>query len=496
MAKRRSRKAAQRAAKEHPADDQEDLDLDGDIGDPEDGGSPEEFTGRLLVSVLDDSDDAIAKAESVVQSMCGVSHGCRSSDYDVESGAEQMAAEADGAEYTVLEDLGIIVVNGDPDQVSALQAASADDGIHTEPEQWNYSCSDLDMEDDLEGLEDFEDEEDDGLLETASLTGDYLRGYRDGVNRLVDGLLDSDSGESVAGEVSTAANFRNTSRFTWGLIATGAVRTGLSGRGIRVAVLDTGFDSRHPDFRGRRITRFSAIPSNQPDNGVGDTNGHGTHCIGTACGSRRSVVRLRRRYGVAWGADIVSGKVLRQGANGRAAGADSWILAGIDRSIRLGCRVISMSLGSQGPVSSAYETAGRRALRAGSLIVAAAGNDSARSRRILRPVSRPANARSIVAVGAVDSRLRVGDFSNAGLQGNGGEVNLCGPGVAVYSSVPRPRLAATFNGTSMATPHVAGIAALVSQQTGLRGVALYRELRRRARRIGRYRDFGNGLVHI
>lgn len=495
MAKRGSNKKSNRKDPVAAVDASDDLDLDGDIGDPEQGSNTPEFTGRMLVSVLDDDDDALNRAESAVQSLCGVSHGCRASDYADEDGAAQMAAEAEDAEYTVLEELGIIVVNGDSDQMSSLQTTSADDGISAEPEQWNYSYNDPDLEDYLEGLEELDEHPDDasGL---GGMSGDYLRGYRDAVNRLVDGLVGAGDGDGSSGEVSAAATFRDTSAFTWGLLATGAARSRLTGQGIRVAVLDTGFDSGHPDFRGRNITRFSAIPASQPDSGPGDVNGHGTHCIGTSCGSRRSSVGRRRRYGVAVGADIVSGKVLRQGSNGGASGADAWILAGIDRAIRLQSQVISMSLGSQGPVSAAYETAGRRALRAGSLIIAAAGNDSSRNRGIIRPVSRPANARSIIAVAAVDSRIRVANFSNAGLRGNGGEVNLCGPGVAVYSSVPRPRMVATFNGTSMATPHVAGIAALVAQQTGARGVALYRELRRRARNVGPYRDFGNGLVHV
>jgi len=88
------------------------------------------------------------------------------------------------------------------------------------------------------------------------------------------------------------------------------------------------------------------------------------------------------------------------------------------------------------------------------------------------------------------------DFSNGQRFNNGGEVNLAGPGVAVLSSVPIPRRRAGFNGTSMATPHVAGCAALIHQETGLTGVALYRELRRRAMNLGRGRDFGHGLVRV
>jgi subtilisin family serine protease len=105
---------------------------------------------------------------------------------------------------------------------------------------------------------------------------------------------------------------------------------------VKVAVLDTGLDLGHPDFAGRQITAQSFVQGEQ----VQDGHGHGTHCIGTACGPR-TPGRLPR-YGIAYQAQIFAGKVL----SNAGSGGDGGILAGIDWAIRNGCAVVSMSLGS------------------------------------------------------------------------------------------------------------------------------------------------------
>ena len=110
-----------------------------------------------------------------------------------------------------------------------------------------------------------------------------------------------------------------------------------------------------------------------------------------------------------------------------------------------------------------FEIVARRVTRAGTLIVAAAGNESRRESGIVSPVGHPANCPSIMAVGALDSQLRVAPFSNGGINPQGGQVDIAAPGVDVRSSWRMPTGYRTISGTSMATPHVAGLAALHAQ---------------------------------
>ncbi len=281
-------------------------------------------------------------------------------------------------------------------------------------------------------------------------------------------------------------SYADTDEFTWGLQAVVAAHNEFTGKGIKVAVLDTGFDAQHPDFAGRSVTAKSFVEGEDASDG----HGHGTHCIGTSCGPRK--VQGGRGYGVASEAEIFAGKVL--GSSG--SGSDSSILAGIDWALENECHVISMSLGADvRTVHPPYVTAGRRALEQGTLIVAAAGNNAKRSANDPGFVGAPANSPYIMAVGALDSSLQVADFSARTIEGRGGQVDIAGPGVNIYSSWPGAERYNTISGTSMATPHVAGVAALLAQATGYRGRELWAQLVQEARRLTQFSvDVGAGLT--
>jgi subtilisin family serine protease len=291
---------------------------------------------------------------------------------------------------------------------------------------------------------------------------DYLRGFARAAQVIAEDLADTGDGE---GEPPVPNPPEPPSQevlgATWGLVATRGNVSNFSGSGIKVAILDTGFDLGHPDFVGRPIVSGTFV--GQP---VQDLNGHGTHCTGTACGPK-APAGTTPRYGIAHQSNIHIGKVLTNSGGGTTA----TVLAGMNWAIAQGCQVISMSLGGQIPVQTAYTNAGNIALSRGLLIVAAAGNATSNT-------GAPANSPSIMAVASLDSNRRPSSFSNFG------KIEIAGPGRDVFSSWPRPQRYNTISGTSMAAPHVAGCAALWAHSNpSLRGKKLWDKLQAKARRL-------------
>jgi subtilisin family serine protease len=420
-----------------------------------------ETTGRFVVTFSDEVEGDSGEITQALESVAGVSSVA--STLDFESGALDVD-EAGAADATVFAELGVAVVSADPTDASAISGLAATDDriVAVEPERILYAIEDI----------------------PPSSSLDYLRGYRDAASHLYEQLAGTGTGQA---QVDTAARgFLDSSSFTWGLQATRASSSAKTGQGVAVAVLDTGMDLAHPDFAGRPITSKSFVSGQTPQDG----HGHGTHCVGTSCGPKSP--SGSRRYGVATGANVFVGKVL----SNQGSGSDSGILAGMNWAIANRVPVISMSLGADvAQVSTAYETVGRRALRAGTLIVAAAGNNARRSMGNNGFVGMPANSPSIMAVGAIDANLRVADFSARSNPVQGGKVDVAAPGVAVYSSWPMPVRYKSISGTSMATPHVAGIAALLIQATGATGAALWSKVVQAAQALSLPSvDVGTGMA--
>jgi subtilisin family serine protease len=314
----------------------------------------------------------------------------------------------------------------------------------------------------------------------ADNSGDYLRGFRRAVETLtVDLASPASTGFAPAFSFSTDPNQDlldvdpQVIGATWGLLACRVPLSMRSGAGIKVAVLDTGMALNHPDFQGRQFIAQSFV--GQP---VQDLHSHGTHCIGTSCGPK-SPAGLIPRYGIAHHSHIFVGKVLSNSGSGGTAG----VLAGMNWAIARRCEVISMSLGSSAPPQAAYTAAGRAALLRGCLIVAAAGNSAAGT-------GSPANSPTIMAVASLDNTLSPSSFSNFG------KIDISAPGRDVFSSVPLPVRYGIKSGTSMATPHVAGCAALWAHTSpSLRGQALWNKLQSTARPLPFPRArVGAGLV--
>jgi subtilisin family serine protease len=213
----------------------------------------------------------------------------------------------------------------------------------------------------------------------------------------------------------------------------GRYEPGVAGAGVHVYVIDTGLDPTHPDFSGRVGEGFSAT-----GDGTRDDNGHGTHVAGTAGGAQ---------FGVARQVVIHPVRVLVGGS-----GTDADVIAGIDwvtdHVRRNGWpAVANMSLG--GGASPALDLAVCSSIRAGVTYAVAAGNDNRDACG-----SSPSRVLQALVAGASDRADRRASFSNTG-----GCVDLFAPGQDI-TSARNGGGAATFSGTSMASPHVAGVAAL------------------------------------
>jgi hypothetical protein len=218
-------------------------------------------------------------------------------------------------------------------------------------------------------------------------------------------------------------------------------REGATGKQQTVYVVDTGINWQHRDFGGRA----SAGPDFSDDaNGV-DGHGHGTHTAGTTSGTR---------FGVARDASVIGVKVLDASGSGSTSG----VIAGIEWAVRNAsgkAAVISMSLG--GGASASMDAASKAASSAGMIVVVAAGNDSGDACKYspARAGGKAKASRSVVTVGATTIADARASYSNYGSC-----VDIFAPGSDITSLwIGSDSATNTISGTSMATPHVAGVAA-------------------------------------
>lgn len=238
---------------------------------------------------------------------------------------------------------------------------------------------------------------------------------------------------------------------------------GYDGKGVKIAVLDTGVDATHPDLKDQVIAAKNFTPAATTDDKVG----HGTHVASIAAGTG---AKSGGKYkGVAPGADILAGKVL----DDTGSGDDSGILAGMEWAAEQGAQIVNMSLGAgDTPEIDPLEAAvNKLSAEKGILFAIAAGNSGPET------VGSPGSADAALTVGAVDDKDVLAPWSSTGPRVGDGAIkpDVTAPGVAITAASAKGSLIEqevgenppgylTIEGTSMATPHVAGAAAILKQQ--------------------------------
>jgi subtilisin family serine protease len=227
---------------------------------------------------------------------------------------------------------------------------------------------------------------------------------------------------------------------------------GYDGTGVKIAILDTGISTTHPDLADHVI----AAQNFSTDADTEDNNGHGTHTASISAGN--GAASDGTYTGVAPGAQLLNGKVL--GSNG--SGFDSGVIKGMQWAVAQGADVINMSLGSTASASISLTEAAVDALSAESdaLFVVSAGNSGPGASTL----SSPGTADAALTVGAVDKSDQLASFSSTGPRLRDGAIkpDVTAPGVDITAASPNGGYVA-LSGTSMAAPHVAGAAALLAQ---------------------------------
>ncbi|WP_433221355.1 S8 family peptidase [Microtetraspora malaysiensis] len=236
---------------------------------------------------------------------------------------------------------------------------------------------------------------------------------------------------------------------------------GFDGTGVKVAVLDTGVDTKHPDMAGVLAETHSFVPGQD----VTDGHGHGTHVASTIAGTGSASGGQNK--GVAPGAKLLIGKVLDDAGQGES----SWLIDGMEWAASSGAKVVSMSIGggrSDGsdPMSQAVN---ELTASTGTLFVIAAGNDGPGA----RTVNTPGTADAALTVAATTKTDELAGFSSRGPRLDGAlKPDIAAPGYNIVAAraagtamgTPVDDYYTSANGTSMATPHVAGAVAILAQR--------------------------------
>ena len=419
---------------------------------------------------------------------------------NIRHGVSFLATDAQPGEKDVLEfsNLGITSVSLDAKEVTRLKEHSNIMAVEEDVEMRILEAPAISVEDErrIETNGDYQNDA-------------YQRGYQEGVQQIMESMNQFRGQPDGFGPLHSM--FSNpqllpflsrqmppiplaTQPIPWNISqvkAPGAWARGINGAGIRVAVIDTGI-SNHPDLLPI-AGGVSLVPGVVSHN---DDNSHGSHCAGII-GARNNGIGV---VGVAHSCKLYAVKVL----NAAGSGMSSWIIAGMDWAASQGIHVASMSLGGlSGPIV-AYAQAIKRLQDRGTVVVIAAGNSF--QQPAFPWVNAPGNSiipgvpnASPIAVGAIDSHAIIAPFSSRGGQTPvWNQVEVVAPGVNINSTVLGGAYALK-SGTSMATPHVAGAAALLKQRfPGISPASVKMKLMSTATDLGAGgydKTYGAGLIN-
>ncbi|MFE0504307.1 S8 family peptidase [Peribacillus butanolivorans] len=272
------------------------------------------------------------------------------------------------------------------------------------------------------------------------------------------------------------------------LIAAPKIWEKSKGKGITVAILDTGCDVDHPDLSERIIggRNFTGDDNGNPDVYT-DYNGHGTHVAGTIAAVHNNTGVV----GVAPEASLLILKVLDKNGSGQY----DWIIKGINYAVEQKANIISMSLGGSEDVSELHQAI-QNAIAKQILVVCAAGNEGD-GRDSTDELGYPAYYNEVISVGSINLQRRSSEFSNSN-----NEVDLVAPGEEILSTYLNGKYA-KLSGTSMAAPHISGALALIKDMANknferiLTEPELYAQLIKRTVPLGNSPKLeGNGLLYL
>lgn len=409
----------------------------------------------------------------------------------VKQGISFLSTDSIPQEQDILEypNIGITTASLDEDQVKALRGNKNILAVEEDVEMFVLEIAEPEVQDDEKVV-----------VSSGASDDAFQRGFQQGVQKSMDILAQSMQVQQHPFQSLFKPQIQPefelvmaTQPTPWNINmvkAPAAWARGYRGEGIRVAVLDTGIAS-HVDLNPLS-GGVSFVPGVVSYN---DGHGHGTHCAGII-GARNNSTGV---VGVAPRCSLYAVKVLSDAGSG----SSSWIIAGMDWAAAHGMHVVSMSLGGTSGPSVAYAAAVRRLQDRGTVVVIASGNSFGTA---FPWVCAPANSITVgvpnaspIAVGSIDINKVIAPSSSRGGQVPlWNQVSMVAPGVAIKSTIPGNAYGLK-SGTSMATPHVAGAAALLKQRfPGISPASVKLKLRSTAQDLGLAGSditYGSGLIN-